>query len=78
MVVSLIKDGSSSIKYDFIAVVSSHSFDSGDSNLVFREEFPIVSTRGVVFIPAIGVAKNDLVIDGIGLLIISLLLVSLT
>ena len=35
-------------------------------------------TQGVVFILAIRVAGNDLFIDGIGLLIISLSLVSLT
>ena len=69
---------SSSRKYDFIAIISPHSFDSRDSNLVFREEFPIVRTREVVFIPAIGIAGNDLFIDGIGWLIISLSLVSLT
>ena len=47
------------MKYDFIAITSSHSFDSRDSNLAFREEFPIVRTRGVVFITSIGVADND-------------------
>ena len=64
--------------YNFIAKILPHSFDSRDSNLVFREEFPIVKMPGVVFIPAIRVAGNDLFIDGIGLLIISLSLVSLT
>ena len=76
MVVSFSNDRSSSVKHDFIAIISSYSFDSRDSNLAFREEFPVVRTRGVVFIPAIGVAGNDLFIDGIGLLTISLSLVS--
>ena len=35
-------------------------------------------TRGVVYVPAIGVADNDLFIDGIGLLIISLPLVTIS
>ena len=78
MVVSFVNDRSSSLKYDFIAIISPYSFDSRDSNLAFREEFPVVRTRGVVFIPAIGVAGNDLFIDGIGLLIISLTLVTIS
>ena len=64
------------MKYDFIAVISPYSFDSRDSNLAFKEEFPIVRTQGVVFITAIGVAGNDLFTDGIGLLTISLSLMS--
>ena len=64
------------MKYDFIAIIFPCSFDSRDSNLAFRKEFPVVRTRGVVFIPAIRVAGNDLFIDGIVLLIISLSLVS--
>ena len=64
------------MKYDFITIISPYSFDSRDSNLAFREEFPVVRTRGVVFIPAIGVAGKYLFIDGIGLLIILLSLVS--
>ena len=66
------------MKYDFIAIISPHSFDSRDSNLTFREEFPAVRTWGVMFIPAIGVPGKDLFIDGIGLLVISLSLVLLT
>ena len=66
MVISFFNDQSSSIKYDFNVIISPHSFYSRDSNFVFREEFPIVRTRGVVFIPAIGVAGNDPFIDGIG------------
>lgn len=53
-------------------------FYSRNSNLTFREEFPIARTRVVVFILAIEVAGNDLYIDGIVLLIVSLALVSLT
>ena len=78
VVVSFFNDHSSSIKHDFIAIISPHSFDSKDSNLVFREKFPIVRTRGVVFIPAIEVADNDLFIDGTGWLNVSLSLMSLT
>ena len=74
----IFKDRSSSVKYDFIAIISPYSFDSRDSNLAFREDFPVVRTRGGVFIPAIGVAGNDLFIDGIGLLIISLILVTIS
>ena len=65
------------MKYDFIAIIFPHSFDSRSSSLTFREEFPIVRTRGVVFILAIRVADNDQYIDGIGFLIISLSLVPL-
>ena len=66
MVVSFFNDWSSSIKYDFIVIISPYSFDSRDSNLVFREEFPIVRIGGIIFIPAIRVAGNGLFIDGIG------------
>ena len=66
------------MKNDFIAIISPYSFDSRDSNLTFREEFSVVRTRGVVFIPAIGVVGNDLFIDGVGLLIISLTLVTIS
>ena len=64
------------MKYDFIAVISPYSFDSRDSNLAFREEFPILRTQGVVFITTSGVAGNDLFTDGIGVFIISLSLMS--
>ena len=78
MVVSFFNNQRSSIKYDFIAIISPLSFYSRDSDLAFREEFPILTKEGVVFIPAIKVAGNDLFIDGIGLLIMSLSLMSLT
>ena len=45
------------MKYDFIAIILPHSFDSRDLNLAFRVEFLI---REVVFIPVIGVTGNDL------------------
>ena len=66
------------MKYDFTDIISANNFYSSDSNLALREEFPIVSTRPIVFIPTIRVVGNDLFIDGLGLLIISLSLVSLT
>ena len=50
MVVSFFNDQSSSVKYDFIVIIFSHSFGSRNWNLAFREEFPIVRTRGVLFI----------------------------
>ena len=78
MVVSFFNDRSSSMKYDITAIIFPHSFDSRDSNLAFREEYTIVRIRGVAFIPAIRVAGNDLIIDGIDLLMISLSLVLLT
>ena len=65
-VVSFFNYLSSSIKYNFIAIIFPHSFHSIDSNLAFREEIPIVKTQDVVFIPAIGVAGNDLFIYEIG------------
>ena len=52
------------MKYDFITVISPYSFDSRDSNLAFREEFPIVRTQGVVFITASGVAGNIYLLMG--------------
>ena len=70
MVVSFFKDRSSSMEYDFIAITFPHSFDSRDSNVALRKAFPIVGTRGVVFIAAIRDARNDLFIDRIGSLII--------
>ena len=57
------------MKYDFIAIIFPHSFDSTDLSLAFWKEFPIVRT---VFIPAIGVAGNGLFVDMIGLLLTSL------
>ena len=55
------------MKFDFIAIIFPHSFDSGDSSLAFSEKFPIVRAREVAFIPTMGVAGNDLFIDGIDL-----------
>lgn len=43
MVASFLNDDSSSMKYDFIIITSPHNFDLRDSDLTFREEFPIVS-----------------------------------
>ena len=33
------------MKYDFTDIISPNNFDSSDSNLALREEFPIVSTH---------------------------------
>ena len=63
---SVFNNRSSSVKNDFIAIISPYIFDSRDFNLPFREEYSVVRTRGVVFIPAIGVTGNDLFIDGVG------------
>ena len=50
------------MKYDFIAIIFLNNFDLRDSSFVFREEFSIVRTGEVTFIPAIRVAGNDLFI----------------
>ena len=70
---SCFKDRSSSIKYDFIAIIFPHNFVSRASSLAFKEELPIDNARGVVFGSTNGVAGKDLVSDGgIDLLIESL------
>ena len=43
------QDRSSSIKYDFIAIIFPHNFVSRASSLAFKEELPIDNTGGVVF-----------------------------
>ena len=53
------------MKYYFIAIVLPDSFDSKDSSLAFSEEFPLVRTQRLVFIPVIEDAGNDLFIDRI-------------
>ena len=66
------------MKYYVIGIIFPYNFDSRNSKLAFREEFPIVRTRWAVFIPAIAARSNDLFMDGMSLLIISLSRVSLT
>ena len=78
MFVSFFNKWSSFMKYYFIGIIFPYNFDSRNSKLVFREEFPIVKTRWAVFIPAIAARSNDLFMDGMSLLIISLSRVSLT
>lgn len=65
------------MKHDFIAILFLYNSDSRDSSLAFREEFSIVRTGEVTFIPAIQVAGDDLFIDGIDLLTILLTLVTI-
>ena len=64
------------MKYNFIAMIFPHNW-FWDWRLALMDEFLIVRTQ-VVFIPAIGVAGNDLFIDGEDLLKLSLILVPLT
>ena len=66
------------MKYDLVAIIFPHNFYLRASGLAFREEFPIVRKRRVVFIQSLGVQRNDLCIDGIDLLTMSLALASLT
>ena len=75
---SCFKDQSSSIKYDFIAIIFPHNFVSRASSLAFKEELSIDNTRGVVFGSTIGVADKDLFSDGgIDFLIESLMVIKL-